>query len=606
MSRTMATSGASLPHRAISSIRGGSTAADGGQATGSAPRTPIRNVPNLSSTFNSPSSLRAEEDVIVIEFGSRKLLVGYAGDPVPKAHVELGPEQQRRVGDLRTWEPGYQDDWRKRASGKDWGKDHELWQLDIRGQDTGLVGDRLERALREAISKCVDAFCRSQTGVHWLIRTCRYLLIDSRPRRIAAVLPAGMPIPLIVITLETLFSRFHAPTVSLYSSPVASAFAAGVRSALIIDLGWAETVVTGVYEYREVQCNRSVRGGKLLVENTHSLLAATLSGAQGSSSSDGSKDEQHQISFEECEDIACRMLWCKPAAHTATSAKETTEGLATVTEQDESEEPESEAAAPAVPSGSATATIPLKSTNPPTKANIPHDQLSIPVESTFFDSQHPLSHFDDEELPLPFLVYQSLLKLPMDVRAICMSRIIFTGGCSKVLGLRGRIFDEVGLLVQQRGWDPVHGKSVEEYKSNPKLKRNGKSASNGATETSQQSDGGGGSEQDGVWHDAANAKPEVDPIDEQLSKNMEKSSIQGQLRAIESLGAWSGASMLSQLKVPALATVDSETWKQHGVNGATRPSEVDLKAHQRTSMGAGGLIRGAAGANWTLGVWGAL
>ena len=84
--------------------------------------------------------------------------------------------------------------------------------------------------------------------------------------------------------------------------------------------------------------------------------------------------------------------------------------------------------------------------------------------------------------------------------------------------------------------------------------------------------------------------------------------MQGTLRAIDSLGPWCGASMTAQLKVPALAMVDRELWLQHGVAGASRPNDIDVKAQSRQSMGAGGLIRGqgAQPSNWTLGVWGAI
>jgi actin-related protein len=195
----------------------------------------------------------------------------------------------------------------------------------------------------------------------------------------------------------------------------------------------------------------------------------------------------------------------------------------------------------------------------------------------------------------------------MDVRAICIARIIFTGGCSKVLGLRRRIFDEVSRLVQERGWDPVQGKGVEAMKTNPKLKRRAsRQASEGPTGLAQPADGG--REQDGVWHDAANATPEVDPIEEQLRRRGDqKPIVQGKLRAVESLGAWAGASLVTQLKVSAIATIDRELWLQHGAAGASRPSEVDFKAQQRQSMGAGGLIsRAAAGTSWTLGAWGSV
>lgn len=150
-----------LAHRSVASIRtaagrdapgGASSAKDGGGA-GTAPSSPHTPLRGLSSAFGSPSSLRADEDSLVIDFGSRALRVGLAGDAAPKAVVSFGPEHQRRVGDFRTWELGYRDDWRGRATGELWGKDYELWRFDVRGLDLGLVGDRLERALREAFTK---------------------------------------------------------------------------------------------------------------------------------------------------------------------------------------------------------------------------------------------------------------------------------------------------------------------------------------------------------------------------------------------------------------------------------------------------------------------
>jgi len=74
------------------------------------------------------------------------------------------------------------------------------------------------------------------------------------------------------------------------------------------------------------------------------------------------------------------------------------------------------------------------------------------------------------------------------------------------------------------------------------------------------------------------------------------------MRAIESLGPWSGASLITQLKAPAIATIDRDIWQQQGAAGASRATEVDPKG-QRQSLGPGGLIRGAA-SSWTLGVWG--
>lgn len=138
----------SLAHRSIANIR---TETGSGISGGPAsPHTPSR---NISSTFGSPSSLRAEEDIIVIELGSRFIKLGFAGEPAPKAVLSLGPEQLRRVGDFRTWDPDHKDDWRRRPTGKTWGDDHELWQYDVRTVDLGLVEDKIDRAIREALNK---------------------------------------------------------------------------------------------------------------------------------------------------------------------------------------------------------------------------------------------------------------------------------------------------------------------------------------------------------------------------------------------------------------------------------------------------------------------
>ena len=36
-----------------------------------------------------------------------------------------------------------------------WGEGYELWKPDLRGLDMGLVGDKLDRAIREAFTKSV-------------------------------------------------------------------------------------------------------------------------------------------------------------------------------------------------------------------------------------------------------------------------------------------------------------------------------------------------------------------------------------------------------------------------------------------------------------------
>ncbi|CAK7227704.1 hypothetical protein SBRCBS47491_006658 [Sporothrix bragantina] len=615
-----------LPHRTVSTIRtsvsagssvgsAGAAASSyktGGQAApttpGGGPHTPMRTTP---SAFSSPSTLRAEEETIVIELGARHLRIGLAGDVVCRGTVAFGPEQQRRVGDLRVWQEDYHQDWRRAGedgAGRTWDTAYELWQMDVRNIDTGLISDKLERALREAFTN-----------------------------------------------------------VSLLSAPVAAAVAAGLRSALVIDLGWAETVVTSVYEYREVSSTRSVRAGRMLVQAMHDLLAGIMDpqyvgkdakGAPVAASPSAYASREHLLSFAECEDVMKRLVWCrqtesgpsKDNARPVAVALPTDGGLATVAETDEDQE-DGYSTRPGTSSsranGSRTTSVPLQSCMPSRTLKLSFDQLAEPCETTFFggtgEGLDILASWDDEELPVPLLIFRHLANLPIDVRAVCMARIILVGGCTGVLGLRARIFDEVARLIAEQGWDGVRGKGFDQYKANTKLHQKKKAQmskkqgnDDGGDEgslVSPTSSAGSGESGDAVWHDAANAKPELDPVEEELRKMRARSDstapavpggqplvqghINGHMRAAETLGAWSGASLLAQLRVPALSVVDKEQWAQQGgVWGAVRPSDVDAKLQmQRQSMGHGGLLRsvvgsgsggtmGSGAASWTLGPWG--
>lgn len=145
-------------HRNVANIRPSIptlSSRSGSSGTPSTPHTPLR---QISNSFGSPSSLRAEEECVVIEIGCRYLKVGFAGDAGPKAVINFGPEEQRRAGDYRRWQPGYDKAWRERIHGQRWGEAHELWKMDLRDLDLGLVGDKIERAIRDAYTKFVEAF----------------------------------------------------------------------------------------------------------------------------------------------------------------------------------------------------------------------------------------------------------------------------------------------------------------------------------------------------------------------------------------------------------------------------------------------------------------
>lgn len=417
------------------------------------------------------------------------------------------------------------------------------------------------------------------------------------------VLPSALPLPLLSTILDSLFTNFQPPIVSLMSAPILTTVAAGLRAAMVVDIGWAETVVTSVYEYREIQCSRSVRASKLFGEEMFKMLAQLVDPtAFQDRSADISRETRELLSFEECEEVIARMAWCKPAKKA--EPKQPAQGLTPVKEEDEFRSSMRSLNLNAETDSDANTSIPLSSTVPPKTIQLPFSRLAEPSETAFFAAGRLPQDLDDEELPLHLLVYRSLLQLPVDIRSMCMSRIIFVGGGSNLLGLKARILDEVSALIERRGWDPVQGRAVEQFRNNPKLPQSrSKQTINGPIEVLPEPDGSSKPKKP----IAALAAQEYDPIEEGLRREASKGTKpveQGYLRAVESLGAWSGGSLISQLKIPAISIVDREQWLQHGAAGASRRSE-DSMATQRQSMGPSA-FKSAGGdrSSWTLGLWG--
>ena len=126
---------------------------DAGGAIPASPRTPNR---TFSSALSSPSiAAKSEEDPLIIEFGARHLRAGFARDRLPICSLGFGPAEQRRAGDYRYWEPGHTAPRLKRGSEHRTDR-YELWPLDLRKVNLGLVEDKVERLVRSALTRSVD------------------------------------------------------------------------------------------------------------------------------------------------------------------------------------------------------------------------------------------------------------------------------------------------------------------------------------------------------------------------------------------------------------------------------------------------------------------
>ncbi|KAJ5861778.1 uncharacterized protein N7529_009088 [Penicillium soppii] len=510
------------------------------------PQQPTRSGSTSFASNTSPSpSFRSEDDAIIFEIGARWLRAGFEGSSAPVCVVGFGPEESRRAGDYRGWIQGSIGAARlpQPVNAEDWVRAYELWRPDSREVDLGLVEDKIERSFRETYNQ--------------------YLLTDAGTSRLVLVLPSLMPHLLLSSLLSTLFSRWRFPSVTLLSSATMSATAAGLRSALVVDIGWAETTATAIYEYREMATKRTTRSMKTLMQETGRLLTGLASNA----GHDTETPHEISVGFAYCEEVVSRFAWCKTEDHEAFNE------------------------------ASKTLAIPSPANPEQEYMDVPFSRLSEPTEKVMFApgiSEHEL---DDEEKSLPLLVYNTLLALPPDARGTCMSRIVFVGGGSRIPGLRHRILKEVSGLIDRHGWSPIRGKALERQRQ--RLEQLKLSAPKPPDDTQKPETNGEASSTDGDIVDPSKEVPEIDFVEQKLRRlNKEiPVPVQGVLREIESLGPWAGASLATSLKIRGMVEIEREKFLQHGLAGATR--DTDHPVPDRRS----GLRSGGDRSSWTLAGW---
>ncbi len=441
--------------------------------------------------------------------------------------------------------------------------------MDLRTVDLGLVDDKIERVVREAY---ID-----------------YLLLDQKPRRLMLILPPVMPHPLLDSILTTLFTNFQYSSITLLSTPVLSAVAAGLRSALVIDIGWAETVVTGIFEFREVHHSRSIRAMRATGYDLSGMLHKELEKARGRSvgavSHTRRNDKYDSIGLEQSEEVVQKLLWCL-------SYDQSRKGEKSMASQGPVSDP--------------LMSIPSIVSPSETILQLPFSEFAKPVESALFASNRAVEDLDVHEQPIHVLAYQALLSLPSDVRAICMSRIVLTGGGSHIPGLKDRVIQELDALVRERDWDPVRGKAAEARRDrikNAKNSRQNGTMSEGVQKSTESTEE---PETKAEPVPAALADQEIDPIEDKLRREqakITKPQVSGVVRGVESLGAWAGGSLLAGLKIKGIVEIEKDRFIQYGLAGANRDVEVSV-VPQRQSFGPG-MQRGASGdrSSWTLGAW---
>ncbi|KAJ5749258.1 uncharacterized protein N7511_010954 [Penicillium nucicola] len=519
----------------------------------SSPQTPQQQLRSGNTSFTSTtspgSSFRNEEDAIIFEIGARWLRAGFEGNSAPACVIGFGPEDSRRVGDYRGWIQGSMGAGRlaQPVDAEEWTRPYELWRPDSREVDLGLVEDKIERAFRETYNQ--------------------YLLTDAGTSRLVLVLPSLMSHPLLSSLLSTLFSRWRFPSVTLLSSATMSATAAGLRSALVVDLGWAETTATAIYEYRDMITHRTTRAMKQVMQEMGRILSELAS--DGDQNDDA--EDEISVGFAYCEEVVSRFAWCKLQAEDSSASEQVL----------------------AIPSPA----------NPQQEyMDVSFARLAEPAEKVLIATGTAEHEMDDEEKSIPLLIYNTLLTLPPDARGTCMSRIVFVGGGARIPGLRQRVLKEVSLLLDRHGWSAIRGKALERQRQRLEdLKLSARAPSSG-TETPQSNEKAAAKEDassgDEDKPDPSKEEPELDFVEQKLRRQNKDIPVpvQGVLREVESLGPWAGASLTSSLKIRGMVEIERERFLQHGLAGATRDIE-----HHVSDRRSG--LRSGDRSSWTLAGW---
>lgn len=574
--------------------------------TPGSPRTPLYGRSISGNLLNSPGSLfRTDDEVHVLELGARYLRVGFGGEAQPRATMAFGPDTALRQGDYSIWLPGQGSEMlrkrRRRPRQEEpgsWGMDYALYPLDMRGCDLGLVSDKLMRALREAAIS-------------------HLLVIDDKRRGLVLAVPSLLPHPLLSTVLHTLFSQFPNPQqITLLSTPICATIAAGLRNAVVVDIGFHETVITAVVELKEIGSRRSERGmrrlnwevGKLLVREGHAKNVEKSSG----------------VTFEDCEEVIWRMGWCqkrRPAQRSSVST-------------DKSEE-------------DSQITVSLPSHTSAETLSIPFFHFSHPVEATFFTASTssqvsldalPSQHDDDNLQPLPELIHALLLSLPLDARAVLLPHILFTGGGSHIPNLRSRVLSDLTDLISSRAWDPVTNYGSATNRTAPTI------ASARVRKTAQKTEGpvvvpqtqtdtqsppqpAIAPRNKDMHLDTRTPASQQPPLPDPILARIHRSDATGTTdketsnsptspsttasqtpKAVHTLGSWPGASLLTGLRQRGVVEISRDAFLAHGgLASADRDGEATREREdRRVSVLAGREGKGVGdrgSGSWVLGAW---
>ena len=147
-------------------------------------------------------------------------------------------------------------------------------------------------------------------------------------------------------------------------------------------------------------------------------------------------------------------------------------------------------------------------------------------------------------------------------------RILITGGVSDTPGLKPRLLREIENVVNAKGWDPVmnYGSATEKRQQSAQLHTTTIPTRAKHPNTNDANDDTTAPADEQPL--ARNAPQERDEVAEKLQRGVLKRgiTIQGEVRGVQTLGAWAGASLVASLKVDAAFEVKRDDFFKNGLS----------------------------------------
>lgn len=390
--------------------------------------------PDRRPTKHGKPSLTVD-NIVVLEVGNRFVRAGFAGDAAPQCTVpvEFGWARVRRTPAQCFSSDDDDDD----------DMYHSLWDLrDLHDGPPTTQGPwyknsplrRLETVLEEILFHIFHS----------------ELLVDPRQQRVALIENPLWPTAVRASIAKVCLKHLQVASAVFLEAPVLELVAAGLRSGVVVDVGWEETCVYPVYDLRVLlmQSRASTRASKLLHQNVREMVQGLL------------QDEKVQVPFAAVEAVVTKALYTRGSTGRAAGPQARMPMAVPTTPT---------TAAAAAPSASTDDQVPAHeldfSTFWPDAPNagrltIPNDLLQHAVNRTFL---HPdpsstsdpagsaSGSADDDETDLPTLLSTVLSSLSMDIRGAAQSCIVFSGlAAAAIPGLPSQLLQATRQHIRKR------------------------------------------------------------------------------------------------------------------------------------------------------------